>query len=361
VAGRYEILSRIGAGGMGTVFKARDLTLDEMVALKVLRGRPSLDAIQRFRSEIKLAWRVRHRNVCGLREYGEDGELAYITMELVDGRDLRQLLQQHGPLPWEDAYAVLLQITDGLAAIHEAGVVHRDLKTSNVVRDPGGVVRLLDFGIAGAAGSAGEVPASRKVIGSPEYMSPEQIRGQAVDARSDLYSLGVVAFEVFTGRVPFRGDSVAATMTLQLEAEPPLTQPAAARLPGAVVPVVRRLLAKDPALRFASAVEAAKALDHARRDLSQSNTDTLTSDHAPAASSSLAAEAALLVPSLVRALRHPEATVRGAAASALGRSGASGRTAVPGLLEARDDAAPEVRRAVEEAIATLAPEESATP
>jgi serine/threonine protein kinase len=360
IAGRYEVLSRLGAGGMGAVYKVRDLTLDEVVALKVLAGPPSPSAIERFRSEIKLAWRVRHRNVCGLREYGEDRGLAYISMELVVGSDLRWLIQTQGPLPWEEGYDVLLQVTEGLDAIHEAGVIHRDLKTSNIVLDSRSVVRLLDFGIAGTAGSAGTIPATREVIGSPEYMSPEQIRGQAVDARSDLYSLGIVAFEIFTGRVPFRGDSPGATMVQHLEAMAPLTSPLAPLLPVGLVPVLRRLLAKEPGQRFATAIAVRDALRDAQRALQRRGDETATVDAAPGAPFSLAAETALLVPSLVRALRHRDAPIREAAARALGRTGAGARVAVPELLEMRNDPTPEVRRAAEEAIGVLAPEEGGT-
>ena len=137
VAARYETLDVLGAGGMATVYKAHDRALDMIVALKVLKANPARDPdlARRFRSEIKLAWRVRHRNVCGIHEYGEDGELLYISMELVEGRDLKQLLREAGPLGWEEGCDVAIQIAEGLEAIHEAGVIHRDLKPANITRD----------------------------------------------------------------------------------------------------------------------------------------------------------------------------------------------------------------------------------
>jgi serine/threonine protein kinase len=215
IASRYELLSELGHGGMGTVFKAHDLSLDEVVALKVLRGDapPDPGMAQRFRSEVKLAWRVRHRNVCGIHEYGEDGDLLYISMELVEGRDLKAILREQGALPWEEAYDVALQAAEGLQAIHGSGVIHRDLKPANIIRDADGLVRLMDFGIAKAFGDeAQSVTRTGQVIGSPEYMSPEQWRGQELDFRSDIYALGVAIFELFTGHPPFQGESPAAVM-----------------------------------------------------------------------------------------------------------------------------------------------------
>ena len=155
LAARYEIVRAIGAGGMGMVYEAHDLVLEEDVAIKVLRpeiaGHP--DMARRFRQEIKLARRVRHRNVCGIHEYGEIGDLRYIAMEYVRGVNLRRMLNQGGALAADEAYAVSAQVAKGLQAIHDAGVIHRDLKTSNIMRDTSGVVRLMDFGIAKQQGS----------------------------------------------------------------------------------------------------------------------------------------------------------------------------------------------------------------
>jgi serine/threonine-protein kinase len=261
VAGRYEIRQTLGRGGMGTVYRAHDRVLDEEVALKILRadvaGSPGMAA--RFRSEIKLARRVSHWNVCRIYEYGEDAGLQYISMELVAGETLKQRLSRTGPLPPESAFDVAAQVADGLAAVHKAGIVHRDLKTPNIMVDDKGVVRVMDFGIARAAAPEAGVDTGY-VLGSPEYMSPEQARGLPVDFRSDVYSLGVVVFEIFSARVPFRADTPVATLLLHLEREPPLRGADAPLLPEALVGFLARALAKDPGGRYPSAAEAAAAL-----------------------------------------------------------------------------------------------------
>lgn len=364
VAGRYEILGSIGSGGMGSVFKARDLSLEETVALKVLQA-PRGDAVQRFRGEIKLAWRVRHPNVCALREYGEDADLFFISMEFVEGRDLRRLLGEHGALPWPQAWDVVLQVAEGLRAIHDAGVIHRDLKASNVMLDAAGRVRVMDFGIARSTMADGSLTRPGVVLGSPEYMSPEQIEGGTQDERSDLYSLGVLIFELFTGQVPFRGQSPFATMLQHLEDAPPLTGPEARRLPPSLIGILRGLLAKDPESRFRDCRQTIAALQAARAgdvpeavppssDVGPQSVPAVASREDP----DLPAEAGLLVPSLARALQHEDARVRAGAAQALGRSGLAARPAVPALLDARSDPSPEVRDAVRQALTALAPEET---
>jgi protein kinase-like protein len=270
LAARYEIVRAIGAGGMGMVYEAHDLVLEEDVAIKVLRpeiaGHP--DMARRFRQEIKLARRVRHRNVCGIHEYGEVGDLRYIAMEYVRGVNLRKMLNQGGALAAEEAYAVSAQVAKGLQAIHDAGVIHRDLKTSNIMRDTSGVVRLMDFGIAKQQGSdvtlAGIGPGL--IVGTPEYMSPEQARAEPVDFRSDIYSLGIVIYEIFTGTVPFRGDTPVATMLKHLTQPPPLTGPGVPRLPELLVPVLAKALAKTPDDRFGEARELLAAMRAAASD-----------------------------------------------------------------------------------------------
>jgi hypothetical protein len=267
LASRYEIQTMLGKGGMGVVYQAHDRLLDEPVAIKVLRGElmNTPELARRFRSEIKLARKVSHTNVCRIHEYGEDGSLSYISMALIQGTDLRRLLrQQPEGLPTEEAFAAAIQAADGLQAIHAVGIIHRDLKTPNIVRDEEGVVRLMDFGIAKEADRNAGLTATGEVMGTPEYMSPEQCRGDQLDFRSDLYSLGIVVYEIFTGRVPFHGETVMSTLLKQLQDPPPLEGPAAARIPPAVVPVLRRALAKQPSDRHASAAELAEALRAAR-------------------------------------------------------------------------------------------------
>jgi eukaryotic-like serine/threonine-protein kinase len=261
VDGRYELRQMLGRGGMGMVYRAFDRTLEEEIALKILRPDVAsvADLTKRFQSEIKLARRVRHRNVCGIYEYGEDGPIHYIAMELVAGQDLKRQLQAHGPLPPAEAWDVAVQIAEGLDAIHHADVVHRDLKAHNIMRDARGVVRVMDFGIAKALGMAsGGATVTGQIIGTPEYMSPEQARGDQIDFRSDIYSLGIVVFEIFTGSVPFRGETPIATLFKHIQDPPPID--GRRGIPPRLVPILKRALAKDPAGRYESARAMAAAL-----------------------------------------------------------------------------------------------------
>jgi serine/threonine-protein kinase len=266
IAGRYEVRAELGRGGMGTVYQAFDQALEETVALKVLRAEVarSPDMTKRFRSEIKLARRVTHKNVCRIHEYGVDGELNFISMEFVDGVDLKRVLRERGPLEPAAGLKLAIQVCDGLQAIHEVGIVHRDLKTTNLMLDRSNVVKLMDFGIAKQTGVSAEGLTSAThtghIIGTPEYMSPEQARGEKVDARSDVYAMGIVLFELFTGDVPFRADTPIATILKHIGEPPPLRAAAGRKLPLPLVLVLERALAKAPQDRFQSVVELASAL-----------------------------------------------------------------------------------------------------
>ncbi len=361
VGGRYEIQGVLGSGGMATVYKAHDRALDVSVALKVLNANPvrDPDLARRFRSEIKLAWRVRHRNVCGIHEYGEDGDLLYISMELVEGKDLKRLLREAGALSWEEACDVAIQIAEGLEAIHEAGVIHRDLKPANITRDTRGIVRLMDFGIAKVWGedSGAGLTHTGNVVGSPDYMSPEQVRGRSVDFRSDVYALGLVVYELFTGRGPFRGTTPAEAMMRRLEEEPDWDGPAIRQIPPSVLAVLRRSLKREPEDRHASCAEILADLRAARAALLREPTEDLAPGAALAAAAqapaparlpmfSRDAQARVLVPPLIRALKHADHSVRLGAAEALGLLASDARLATPGLPAA---AAP-ASRAVEDAL-----------
>ena len=274
VAGRYELRQMLGRGGMGIVYRAYDKALEEEVALKVLRPDVAsmAELTKRFRSEIKLARRVRHRNVCGIHEYGQDGPIHFIAMELLQGTDLKRQMQKQGRFPAAEAWDVAIQIAEGLDAIHHADVVHRDLKAHNIMRDERGVVRVMDFGIAKALGmSGGGATVTGQIIGTPEYMSPEQARGDQIDFRSDIYALGVVIFEIFTGTVPFHGDTPIATLFKHIQEPPPID--GRQGIPPALIPVLHKALAKDPAQRYASAHEMAVALREARDADAAAGTD----------------------------------------------------------------------------------------
>ncbi len=267
---RYEILSPLGRGGMGMVYKAHDKMLDETVAIKVLRSEfaNTAEMAKRFMSEIKLARKVSHRNVCRIHEYGEDNGIRYISMEFVEGIDLKQMLRDKGGLELDEAFEVAIQLADGLQAVHDVGIVHRDLKSPNIMRDARGIIRLMDFGIAKIEGmdrSSGALTTTGQIMGTPEYMSPEQCLGEKIDHRSDIYALGIVDYEIFTGQVPFRGDTPVATLFKHLQDPVPFEGgPTVQRIPLSLVPVLRRALAKNRAERYSSASELATALREAR-------------------------------------------------------------------------------------------------
>ena len=279
IADRYEIQAPLGEGGMGSVFRARDRALHVMVAFKVLRVKQDPTTVRRFHHEVTLARKVRHESVCAVYEYGEDQGLLYCTMELVGGRNLREVLRDQGPLPVDRAYALALKAAAGLQAIHEAGVLHRDLKTSNIMIDDKERVRLVDFGIAKALttpeheSSTTETPITshESIVGTPAYMSPEQVMGWPVDARSDIYSFGVVLFELFTGQLPFHG-SRAAVLRKQLDEPPPLHGPLAQSLPTGLAAVLERAMAKDPDLRHTDVAEVIRDLERTRDSF---HTDTM--------------------------------------------------------------------------------------
>jgi serine/threonine protein kinase len=288
IANRYEVEKFLGRGGMGMVYRAHDRMLDETVAIKVLRAEltGTTEASQRFLSEIKLARRVSHRNVCRIHEYGEDGTFRYISMEFVEGTDLKQLLRDTG-LSIDEAFDACAQIADGLQAIHDVGIVHRDLKTPNIMRDGRGVVRLMDFGIAKIEGSgtSGGLTTTGQIMGTPEYMSPEQCLGERIDNRSDLYAAGIVIYEMFTGQVPFKGDTPVATLFKHIQDPIPLDgSPIGARVPTSLVPVIRRALAKNRAERYASSSEMGVALREAHaRFKSGPPADQVATGQVPAA------------------------------------------------------------------------------
>ncbi|MEO6772510.1 MAG: protein kinase [Kofleriaceae bacterium] len=257
VAGRYRIMRWLGGGGMGRVYEAVDIELDERVALKVLRPGLSEDAIERFRREVKLTRRIQHRNVARMFDIGEHHGEKFLTMELVAGESLRP---GGDPLPWPQLQAIAEQICAGLAAAHATGVVHRDLKPDNILLETGtGRAVITDFGIARTSEDSA-VTQVGAVIGTPRYMSPEQLAGGEVDARSDLFSLGVMLFELATGERPWPGDNAIAVAVAQATTEPRTLDTRTTELPPAFGEIIAACLQLDPDQRPATAAEVGAAI-----------------------------------------------------------------------------------------------------
>jgi serine/threonine protein kinase/tetratricopeptide (TPR) repeat protein len=207
-AGRYEIIEELGAGGMGRVYRAFDKKIEEEVALKLIRSEIAAEkrTVDRFRNEIKTTRKITHKNVCRTHDLGEEGKSLFITMEYVRGEDLKSLMRRTRVLAAGTAVSIARQVAEGLGEAHRLGVVHRDLKPGNIMIDKDGNAKIMDFGIARSLARAGTT-AEGAVIGTPEYMSPEQVEGKPADQRADIYSLGIILFEMVTGRAPFEGDT----------------------------------------------------------------------------------------------------------------------------------------------------------
>jgi eukaryotic-like serine/threonine-protein kinase len=267
-AERYELLRVLGQGGFAKVFLASDRMLDGTCAVKVLSPAVAHDEahLKRFRREVTLARRISHKNVCKLYDVGQAGSLAFLTMECVDGQSLHEMLGSRQPLELRLGLEICLQIAQGLAAAHDEGVVHRDLKPHNVLLDRSGTVKLLDFGIARAMDTDG-LTATGVTMGTPTYMSPEQCRGERGDLRSDLYSLGVVMYQLFTGHPPFSADTPLGLLFRHVDQVPQPPVEINAGLPPSVNQLVLRCLAKQPEQRFASAREVASAIEAALSEL----------------------------------------------------------------------------------------------
>jgi hypothetical protein len=256
LVGRYRIVALLGRGGMGEVYRADDLRLGQAVALKFLPEGLSRDdaALARFHREVRLARQVSHPNVCRVFDIGEADGRTFLTMEYVDGEDLASLLRRIGRLPSDKALEIARQLCAGLAAAHEHGVVHRDLKPANAMLDGRGRVRITDFGLAGFAGEDGGR------AGTPAYMAPEQLAGDEVTQKSDIYSLGLVLYEIFTGKRAFEGTTLAELVRRREQSAPTHPSHIVKDIDPLVERVILRCLEKDPAKRPASALQLAAAL-----------------------------------------------------------------------------------------------------
>src|SRR5689334_2478555 len=250
LADRYDLLALLGTGGMGAVYRAHDRELDELVALKIIRAELAQDPamVDRFRHEVKLARRVTHVNIARTFELGHADGVTYCTMELVEGESLRARMRREGRLAIGDAAAIARELCDGLAAAHAADVIHRDIKPDNVLLSTDGRVVLADFGVA----SIGADAHTRELSGTPEYMAPEQARGEPPTPATDVYSVGVLLFEMLTGLRAFRG---ALSEVLSAKQDVEQLDPPPHSMPLDLAAVVARATARDPAARIASAAE----------------------------------------------------------------------------------------------------------
>src|SRR5438105_7347262 len=254
LAARYEILKILGEGGMGAVYKAQDRELERTVALKVIRpelaGNPAI--IQRFKQELILARQVTHRNVIRIYDLGEADSVKFITMEFVEGQDLRSLLSERGKLPPAEAVEIMQQVCHALEAAHTEGVIHRDLKPQNIMCDKSGRVIVMDFGLARTLEGEG-MTQTGALIGTMEYMSPEQALGSQLDQRSDLYTVGLIFYELLTGKAPYKADSALASLLKRTqERATPLTD-LDSTLPMSLSNLVSKCLERDANLRYGSA------------------------------------------------------------------------------------------------------------
>jgi hypothetical protein len=269
VDGRYRIQVRIGEGGMGVVYKAVHTSLNKVIALKVLRGEMAKDAevVQRFVQEAQSASSIGHENIIDISDFGRlpDGTV-YFVMEYLNGQPLNDLIKRGGSIPVTDAVQILRQIGSALGAAHQRGIVHRDLKPDNIYLVQRGelsnFVKVLDFGIAKVGGASNKLTRTGMVFGTPHYMSPEQAAGQSVDARTDIYALGVIMYEMFTGRVPFDADTFMAVLTKHMFEKPqPMNSPHAGRQLGALEEITMRALEKKPENRYQTMHELVEDLD----------------------------------------------------------------------------------------------------
>lgn len=254
--GRYKLLQLIGGGGMANVYLARDIILDRDVAVKVLRLDFVNDElfIKRFRREAQAATSLNHENIVTIYDVGEDDGIYYMVMEYVRGCTLKQYIQQHAPLPVQEALRMMDQLTGAIAHAHQNGVIHRDIKPQNILVSEDGTLKITDFGIAVALSST-TITQTNSVLGSVHYLSPEQAKGGMATEKSDIYSLGIVMFELLTGQLPFSGESAVAIVLKHLQTETPSVRRWNPNIPQSVENIVLKATAKNPLHRYNSALD----------------------------------------------------------------------------------------------------------
>ncbi len=263
LAGRYELEELVGSGGMSSVYRARDRVLERTVALKVLHRELTGDDeyVERFRREAQMVAGLVHHNIVTVIDRGDDDGRPFIVFEFVGGENLKQLVDRDGPLPLERALGLVIQIAHGLAFAHEHGYVHRDVKPQNVLLNGSGEAKVTDFGIARSLDVKQGVTQTGAVLGTSEYIAPEQAQGQRVDERTDVYSLGIVLYELLTGELPFSGDNFVAVAMQHINEPPPPVSEKRADVPPRLDAAVAKALAKRPDDRFATMADFGRELD----------------------------------------------------------------------------------------------------
>jgi serine/threonine-protein kinase len=271
--GRYEVLGELGQGAMGIVYKAKDPLIDRIVAIKTINLGLALEEKEefegRFYQEAKAAGRLNHPNIVTIYDVGKSGDVAYIAMEFLQGRELRDIMNDSGLLPIDQVLDIVAQVAQGLAYAHEHEIVHRDVKPSNIMVVRDGHAKITDFGIARMASSAVRTQTGM-VLGSPKYMSPEQVMGKTIDQRSDIFSLGVMLHEMLTGQAPFNGENINAIMYQTLNAAPALPSTLNPAVPEMVNFIVAKALAKKLDDRYQNAKDFAADLRACRDTLPRS-------------------------------------------------------------------------------------------
>lgn len=268
-ADRYEIIEDLGEGGMGRVYRAFDQKIKETVALKLIKPEIGFNtkAIERFKNELKIARKISHRNICRMYDMGEEGFLQYITMEYVAGEDLKRFVRRAGQLTPGKAIFIAKQVATGLTEAHNLGVIHRDLKPQNIMVDQDGNARIMDFGIARFIESD-KLTGSGVMIGTPEYMSPEQAEIKEVDKRTDIYSLGVVMYEMVTGQVPFEGETPLSVVMKHKSVAPRNVHEINTMIPKELAAIISKCLEKDRNKRYQTAEELIEDLENVEKGMS---------------------------------------------------------------------------------------------
>lgn len=267
IANRYDILEKTGIGGMATVYIAKDLTLSRFVAIKVLKDEFTTDEefVRRFNSEAQAAASLSHANIVSIYDVGNEDNIYYIVMELVRGKTLKQIITEEGKLAWKWAVDISIQIASALETAHKHGIVHRDIKPHNIIITEDGVAKVTDFGIAKAVSNS-TITAFGTTIGSVHYFSPEQAKGGYTDAKSDLYSLGVVMYEMLTGKVPFDADTSVSVALKHMQEDPVEPSELNEEIPSAVNDIIMKAMQKEPMARYQSATRMIYDLKRALED-----------------------------------------------------------------------------------------------